>query len=640
MVMQAMRQGAAGGVMKFVIFGFLIMAVGGMVFMDIGGFFRSGGVGGNDVAKIGKEKISLPYFDRSLRRSLSQLGIAPQDAYKAGYVDQMLAAEVRSHLLSRAAADNGILVDKKRIASQIKTMLGPMVQVGQDPKDVLRQILMSQGMSEGELARAIGQEISQGLLNKTILGGFATSSDELAADLFAFESETRDVAFVSFPDSEYKSVAEPDDEQLRKLYDTVKDMAYASDEIRTLKLIKIKTDNLKNSIQIDDEQIRSVYDSNIELYSEKEQRTLEQALFSKEEDAKNVAEKLKSGTSLKQAVKSVTGRDTDYLGEKAFETASIPPEISKDVLAVEKSGGSIGPLKTAIGWQVVVVKKISPAQTKSFESVKKDIRDELLETKIIDEQYTLAGTVEDMLAGGASLDEVKKEVDIETVDLPPINQFGQAKGGGDALKNYEKAKPYILENAFALQQGETSSMSELADGTFTGIYVESIQPKTYTPFEDVKAEMAKKMKEDQRRVENKLQAMEFLKEIESNKTTAVDFAKSKGKELATRSNITRRAAPSKPFNERSWINLFEARPGEAFILDVDGGTAIAWVTSAELPEKVATNTDQFREFQARLLEASKNEAMAVYMGSKQDEYGAIINQRLLERAYGQASEEN
>lgn len=640
MVMQAMRQGAAGGVMKFIIFGFLMMAVGGMVLMDVGGFFRSGGVGSNDVAKVGKEKISLPYFDRSLRRSLSQLGIGPQDAYKAGYVDQFLSAQIRSLILARAAADNGILVDNKRVAAQIKSMLGPMVQPGQDPKEVLRLILMNQGMSEGELARAIGEEMSQGLLNKTIEGGFSAGSEQLAADLFAFESETRDVVFVAFPDSEYTSITEPGDEQLKNLYDMTKDVAYASDEIRTLKLIKIKTDNLKNSIQIDDEQIRSVYDSNIELYSEKEQRTLEQALFDKEEDAKKAAEKVKSGTGLKQAVKSVTGRDTDYLGERSFDKDAIPPEISKEVLAVEKSGASVGPLKTAIGWQVIVVKKISPAQTKSFDSVKKDIRDELLETKIIDEQYALAGTVEDMLAGGASLDEVKKEVDIETIDLPPMNQMGRTKDGSDALKNYEKAKPSILENAFSLQQGETSPMSELGDGTFTGVYVESIQPKTYTPFEDVKADIAKKMKEDQRRVENKLQTMEFLKEIQDGKIAAADFAGSKDKQLQSRANITRRAQPSKPFNERSWANLFEAKPNEPFILDIDGGTAIAWVTSAKMPEEVATGSDQFKQFQTRLVEATKNEALSVYFDSKRDKYGAMVNQRLLDRAYGQTTEAN
>jgi peptidyl-prolyl cis-trans isomerase D len=244
---------------------------------------------------------------------------------------------------------------------------------------------------------------------------------------------------------------------------------------------------LKNSIHIDDDEIRGAYDSGIDLYSEKEQRTLDQALFEKEEDAKKVAEKVKTGIGLKQAVKSVTGRDTDYLGERAFDKESIPAEISKDVVAAQKSGETVGPLKTSIGWQVIVVKNITPAQTKSFESVKGEIRNELLETKIIDEQYALAGTVEDMLAGGASLDDVKKEVDIETIDLPPMNQLGRTKDGTDALKNQEKAKSFILENAFSLQQGETSPMSELPDGSFTGIYVESIQPKTYTPFEEVKA---------------------------------------------------------------------------------------------------------------------------------------------------------
>ena len=640
MVMKAMRQGAAGGVMKFVIFGFLMMAVGGMVFMDIGGFFRSGGVGTTDVAKVGGEKISLPSFDRSLRRSLSQLGIGPQDAYKAGYVDQFLASEVNSRLLSRAASDLGILVDDRRIAKQISGLLAPMTQAGQDPKAVLRQILMNQGMSEGELTRAIGQEISLGVLNRTIQGGFSAGSDQLAKDLYTFENETRDVVFIPFPDSELDSILEPSEEQLKSLYEATKDIAYASDEIRKLKLVKIDTTKLKNSIHIDDAEIRDAYDASIDLYTEKEQRTLDQSLFEKEEDAKKVAEKVKTGTSLKQAVKSVTGRDTDYLGERAFDKESIPAEISKDVVAVQKSGETVGPLKTSIGWQVITVKKIVPAQIKPFESVKGEIRKELLETKIIDEQYALAGTVEDMLAGGASLDDVKKEVDIETTDLPPMNQLGRTKDGGDALKSQEKAKPFILESAFALQQGETAPMSELPDGSFAGVYVESIQPKTYTPFEEVKAGIAKQMMEDQRRVENKLQAMEFLKEIENSNTTAADFAKSKNKSLQSRNGITRRAQPANPFNERSWANLFEAKPGAPFILDIDGGTAIAWVTSAKLPEKVNIDSAEFKDFKARLFAATQNEAMTIYGNNKSLKYGAAINKRLLDKAYGQVNESN
>ena len=270
MVMKALREGAAGGVMKFIIFGFLLMAVGGMVFMDIGVFFRSGGVGSNDVAKIGPDKISLPSFDHTLRRSLSQLGIGPQDAYKAGYVDQLLAGEIQTHLMAQAAADLGIFVDKRRVAEQIRMLLGPMVKEGQDPREVLRQVLMNQGMSEGELTRAISQEITIGLLTNTIKAGFAAGNEQVAKDLFAFENETRDLVYVPFLDNDVKSILEPSDEQLRSLYEVMKDVAYSSEEARKLQIVRLKTDNMKKSIQVDEDEIRKAYDDNIELYSEKE----------------------------------------------------------------------------------------------------------------------------------------------------------------------------------------------------------------------------------------------------------------------------------------------------------------------------------------------------------------------------------
>jgi hypothetical protein len=146
--------------------------------------------------------------------------------------------------------------------------------------------------------------------------------------------------------------------------------------------------------------------------------------------------------------------------------------------------------------------------------------------------------------------------------------------------------------------------------------------------------------EDQRRVENKLQAMELLKEIETNKITAADFAKSKNKQLQTRNGITRRSQPAKPFNERSWANLFEAKPNEPFILDIDGGTAIAWVTNAKLPEKVNTDSAEFMEFKARLFAATQNEAMTIYGNNKSLKYGAAVNKRLLDKAYGQVNEPN
>ncbi len=42
MVMNAMRQGAKSGVSKIFLFGFMVMAVGGLVLMDVKGMFQSG----------------------------------------------------------------------------------------------------------------------------------------------------------------------------------------------------------------------------------------------------------------------------------------------------------------------------------------------------------------------------------------------------------------------------------------------------------------------------------------------------------------------------------------------------------------------------------------------------------------------
>ncbi len=637
MVMKAMRQGAAGGIFKFVIFGFLMMAVGGMVLMDVGGFFRSGGVGGTNVAKVGKESISLQSFDRNLRRSLTQLGIQPQEAYKAGYIDQMLTSEIRSRLLEQSSRDLGVLIDTKRVASQIKTLIGPMVQPGQDPRDVLKQILMSQNMSEADLSRAIGQEITLGVLQSTLRGGFAAIPDALAEGLYTFEAETRNIIFVPFLESGVKSVS-ASDEQLQGLYEKTKDMVYASDERRVLQLVKLNSDALKKTVEIDEQEIRDAYDDSIDLYTEKEQRLLDQALFDSEDKAKQVAEKAKAGASLQQAVKEVTRRDSDYIGEKSFEAASLPIEIREIVTSVEKAGETVGPLKTSIGWQVIVVKKIIPSKVRPYEQVKKEIREELLETKTIDHQYEMAGVVEDLLAGGATLDDVKKEADVTITSLPLINAYGQGKDGKDALKNYEKSRSIILENGFSLGQGETSPMSENSDGEFIAVHVGSIEPKTYTPFEKVKDDMQKRWVNDQRMADNRMQVMVMLDEIKKSGATAEDFAKSKGKTLQTQNKISRKSAPPKPLNERSWLNLFEAEPGQPFILDIDGGTSIAWVTSAEIPDKVATDSKEFKDFKAGLLASTQNEAVMIYGENKRKKYGASINKRLLDQAYGQVND--
>ena len=147
MAMKFLRESAKGGLGKFILVGFMGLAVGGLVLMDMGGFFR-GGITHTDVAKIGRTKVSAPEFDRIVRRAISRLGISPQDAYKAGYVDQILKSEIRAQIMERASREHGIMVNGDIVTEHIRKLVAPMVEQNNNAKDIMQNILFNQGLSE------------------------------------------------------------------------------------------------------------------------------------------------------------------------------------------------------------------------------------------------------------------------------------------------------------------------------------------------------------------------------------------------------------------------------------------------------------------------------------------------------------
>jgi peptidyl-prolyl cis-trans isomerase D len=263
MVMRMMRQGAAGGITKFILFGFLVLAVGGLVLMDVGGFFR-GGVGGNDVARIGSEKVSIVSFDRAVRRALSRVGISPQEALKLGYINEILGTEIRTSLLHNAAKDLGVQVGKNRIAHQVNSIIAPMVEQGQEPQAVLDQVLRAQGMTEREFVRAIDREMAGSILGQAVQGGFAGTPHSIARDMYMFNNEKRNIELVVLTDKDTKDVKPPSEEQLTSMYESLKEN-FATPETRKVSLAFVP--DAKKTVEVPEEEIRAAYDEGIDSYA-------------------------------------------------------------------------------------------------------------------------------------------------------------------------------------------------------------------------------------------------------------------------------------------------------------------------------------------------------------------------------------
>lgn len=609
-----------------------MLSVGGLVFMDIGGFFR-GGVRSTDVAKAGDRVISIPSFDNTVRRTLGQAGISPQDAYKAGYLNEILANEIRTRLIEQAAGKIGITVDKKQIAAQIKDMIGPLVSQGMSAEDALNRVLSSQGMSEGQLVDIMGREMAGRLLQATIDKGNDAASSTLVSDMYAFRNEKRSIDLIAFPDNALKDIEDPADDQLQGLYDSLKNN-YANPELRSFKIIRINDSNLKNTIEISDEDIRAAYDSNIDVYTQDEEWTLDQSLLDSEDAAKKVAALAGQSKKLKDAVSAAGASPSAYVGQNSFAIDDIPEAIKDQVLAAGKQGKTVGPIESPLGWYVIAITKITPPKTKSFDEVKNDIRKDMMENRLIDERYNLAATADDLFAGGASIEEASKEVDIKVTDLPPVNQFGKSEKGQDVLKDFGRDAASILETGFQIEEGETSPMMQTAEGGFMAVHLEVLKPKTYTAFETVKSELKKKWLEDQRSLDNKIRTTAFLTTIEGEHQDLAGFAASQGKQIQKITGIGRGSTPPKPLTPESLAAVFRAGKDTLTMVSIEGGEAIIRVTGIETPKGISADSDAYKKLYDETIKSEKSDALSLYIARKQDQYGVTVNDQLIKQLYG------
>lgn len=637
MVMTSLRDTASGGIGKFILFGFLVLAAGGLVFSDVGGFFRDG-VSGSDVAKVGDTTISIQQFDNTLRRTINRLNITPEQAYQLGYTQQILNSEIRGELMASAARENDIRVGKKHIAQEIKKIVMPMAQDGQSPEDVLSQLLVAQNMSERQLVATIRKDVSVNLLNTGLQNGFVNVSTAMTKDLAAFENETRAIQYVLFTDKDVEMSVPPKDEELQQLYAATKE-AYAISETRQAQLVMINTKDLEATLDITEDEVRVEYEDNIDAYKFAESRSVAQTILRTEEDAQKVFDKVQGGASLKDAVKAVMGNTTDYIPPQPVTKDNILAELSEAVFAAEK-GDAVGPVKSALGHHVLVLSDLKAAYTQSFDDAKADIRKELTATRLIDTKFELANTVDDMLASGATPEDLKGEVDVEIKTLPAVDLRGNAAGDKDAFAGMEADKAAILESMFELGEGESSAVFETSDNVMATVFVQTITPKSYRPFEAIKPTLAARWDADQRRAANRAaMQVRFASMMGDDGASLKDVASKASKQIKKLGKISRRDEPKAPLNPRAVGAIFATPVGEPVILELADGAAIAVVTANKLHDKTK-DKEVLAELKTALVKGAKTEGLSVFLDKKNAKIKATINDRLLKQVYGGEAQDN
>lgn len=641
MVMRALRQGVFGGFLKYVLMSLLALSVLGLVFMDVQGVMK-GGVGGTDVARVGSESIGMREFDKFARMSLGRFNMTPEDAYNKNpkIMDEILGTEIRSRFVMLEAESIGISVGQKKLQEELIVRIKPMQNEGETLQQTLERVLRSQGVRESDFVKNYSREIIGDILLDTAQDGFGAINGDMARDLFMLQNHTRDIEFISFAQDEIKTIEAPDEERLKRLYESFKNTQFKIPEMRVLEIAYIDDSKLKDTIDVSEESLRKHYEERIEEYSLGEQRVLEQIVAPNPDKAQLILKMARDEkVPLRDAMERVLGKNEGtYVPAAPFGEDMLIGEI-KDAVTNAKSGEIVGPIETVMGQHVISVGEITPPRTMSFDEVKDDLRKEMEQIALADTIYDLSSQLDDIIAGGNSLEDAGQAVPLNITALPAMSALGLDKEKKDVFEsvseNDKTDKSILLEEGFAIQEGEISRVFELPSGRFAVLRVKETIESSFKPYEDVKKTLADDYISDQQRVETFRKISEFVGAVKAGKKSFEEVARETGKKVEKREGLTLGGALPAPLNDNQRAMIFESYVGDLMTLPFEGGAAIARIKAATMPKMDEQAEQRVKRIEAELSKEVKDEVFNYYVQRIGRKHPAVVNHRLLEQVYGQ-----
>lgn len=633
-MLNTLRDNAKSGFLKYILLGLLVLAGGGLVLMDVGGFFRGGNFGSNDVAKGGGITISAQDFDRTVRRVLSSQGIGPQEAYRLGFINQILASEIQQRLLTREAAALGIQVADKDVMAQIEKLSAAIAAGGgQKKSDALRQILRQQGISEGEFIESIRAETGNTILRGALLSGAGFVPAAWTDDLYRYEKQSRTAQAVLLRADSVTGIEQPTDDNLQKFYDANK-ADYAIPETRDITIAILNSEMIKKNVTLSDDDIKKAYEENIARYTKPERRKVEQVVVADGAQAEKIAALAKGGKPLKDAVQSVTGDTKAYLGVGDYQQSGLLPQIAGPVFAA-KAGDITAPVQSQLGWHVMKLVALLPPETVPLESVKAEIKDALMSSKLMDDMLNTSNAIDDRLAGGEELESVVNEFGLTTQKVSGVRVTGLTAKGDEPLKSFEDDKKRILQSAFEYNAGESSPIAELSDGRFVVVRVDAITPASSKPLAEVRDALRKRWIKEQKELANRARVMDAMKKVEDKSATLADIAKSNGATVETFSGLKRTGDAPKTLGPVAMAKVFTSEKGIPFMAENPDGILLAMVTDITLADPAKADKADKDNIARQEKTSLANDVLGAFVNDLGKHSEVQINQRLLDMMYAE-----
>jgi peptidyl-prolyl cis-trans isomerase D len=305
-----------------------------------------------------------------------------------------------------------------------------------------------------------------------------------------------------------------------------------------------------------------------------------QVLLSQDEaKARALAEQWTAGAdwaAMQAAAQAAGGAPVELL--EAVRSEIPAPELAAAVFAAPLEQVA-GPVRSALGWHVVRVFKVEPGVVRPFDEVRGQLVAQVQADRAADLLYDRANKLDDLLSGGASLDELPGDLGLlavaGTLDARGLTLEGQAA----PLPGSDDLRAALIQAMFQAQQGEAPRLLEAPrkPGMLSGFFafvVEEVTPPAPRPYASVAAEVLADWTQAELRRTQEEAAAKMMEAVRGGMSLA-DAALVADAPVRRLPEISRGARPAPEVPLQLVTPLFELKPGEATMAETAEGFVVA-----------------------------------------------------------------
>lgn len=469
------KKGGLSKTLVWILLGLLIVGLAGFGATNLSGSVRS-------VGAVGETEIDVDDYARALQNQIRALEaqlrepVSFSEAQQAGIDATVLSQMVAAAALQEETRRLEISIGDRNLGERLVQIEAFQGLNGQFDREAYRFALEQAGTSEGAFEESLRAEEASTLLQTAALGNVQAPAS-YTDTLLRFLAEERDITWsVLDRDDLATGVPVATDADLAAFHDANQAL-FTLPETKQITYAWLTPSMIIDTVEIDQTALRAAYDERIDEYVQPERRLVERLVFPNDGAARAALEAIKGGAATFESLVEDRGLDLADV-----DLGDVRPEDLGDaadgVFAAE-AGETVGPLQSSIGPALFRVNVILAAQETTFEDAQPALRDILAADRarrVVDAQID---TVDDLLAGGATVEDVAQETELQ------LGQIGWHAGVSDDIAAYEAFRVA----AALLTLEDFPDVMQLEDGGIFAMRLDEIVPPTLQPLTEIQEQV-------------------------------------------------------------------------------------------------------------------------------------------------------